>query len=323
MNIPVTQPSAKNLYLIIYIVLSTCFVLPALGYAQEKNNRRLLLRDEGLSQMSLIDLHNPSANWYLPVPAGRDIQLVGQNRVLLGTGNGYEERDINTGNKLFEVTSFPGTIAARRLRNGHTLLTGANWQGKQGIVLIEIDENAVVKKTIVYPGFSYVRLVRETAAGNFLITSDETVFEGNAAGDIVWRATIVGREKPHAWQALRLANGQTIVSSGYAGNLQFFSADGSLLKTITGPAEVNPVFYAGYQILNNGNIIITNWQGHGPKFGASGIQLLEYTNDGKLVWSWKQDAGKFSSLQAVILLDDLDTRQLHIENEKGILAPVK
>jgi hypothetical protein len=96
-----------------------------------------------------------------------------------------------------------------------------------------------------------------------------------------------------------------------------------LRDTIGGPADVHPHFYAGFQILHNGNMVVTNWQGHGPKFGDSGIQLLEYAPAGNLVWSWKQDAEKFSSLQGVIVLDGLDLTMLHIEDGDGKLAPVK
>jgi hypothetical protein len=86
---------------------------------------------------------------------------------------------------------------------------------------------------------------------------------------------------------------------------------------------VHPHFYAGFQVLSNGNYVVTNWQGHGPKFGASGVQLLEYTPGGKLVWSWKQDPEKFSSLQGVIVLDGLDISRMHVEDAEGVLSPVK
>lgn len=287
------------------------------------NTRRLLLRDEGLSQLSYVDIANPKANWFAHVHMGRDIQLVGSGRVLIGTGTGYEEREIATGMKVYELTSFAGTIAARRLRNGNTLLVGLNWQGKQGIVLVEVDKSGNTQRLIACQGFTYVRLVRETVSGTFLVTADEIVFEGNEKGDIIWKATVTGLAKPHVWQALRLGNGHTVVSSGYAKNLQIFAADGKLLDTISGPAKVNPVFYAGFQILANGNYVVTNWQGHGPAFGASGEQLLEYTPKGELVWSWKQDPTKFSSLQGVVVLDGLDLTRLHTEDANGSLAPVK
>jgi hypothetical protein len=306
-------------------MLGSCNSSKSIGSAAVNNydGRRLLLRDEGMSQLCYVDMANPSANWYMPVPAGRDMQLVGNGRVLIGTGNGYEERDIATGNKLFEVTNFQGTIAARRLQNGLTLLTGANWQGKKGIVLVQIDSAGNIKSTINYTGFNYVRLVRETVAGNFLITADNTVFEGNNAGVVVWQAKIAGIAKPHAWQALRLGDGNTIVSTGYSKNFQIFSAEGKLLDSISGPEAVKPSFFSGFQILANGNYVVANWQGHGPKFGAVGTQVLEYSPTGKLVWKWQQDATKFSSIQGVLVLDDLDINVLHVEDVTGVLLPVK
>ena len=284
---------------------------------------KLLLRDEGLSQLSFVNLSDSQKNWHVPIPAGRDLQLAGNNRVLIGTGAGYEERDITTGAKLFELTSFNGTVAARRLRNGNTLLVGVNWQEKQGIVLVVVDKSGSIQKQIVYPGFNYARLVRETASGTFLVTADDTVFEGNADGSIIWRAKMVGRPQPHAWQAVRLSNGNILVSGGFTANFQVFGKDGKLVDSIVGPPAVRPYFFAGYQVLGNGNYVVTNWQGHGPKFGQSGVQLLEFTSAGKLVWSWKQDPSRFSSLQGVLVLDGLDVNLLHTEDAEGKLAPHK
>lgn len=33
-----------------------------------------------------------------------------------------------------------------------------------------------------------------------------------------------------------------------------------------------------------GHIVLANWQGHGPGFGQSGIQLLEFNTEGGIVW---------------------------------------
>ena len=303
------------------IFIFTSFILSAFS---QQTHQRILLRDEGKSQLSYEDLSNPANNWYVPIPAGRDMQLVGHGCVLIGTGNGYEERKISTGEKVKEVTTFPGTLSARRLRNGNTLLAGMNWQGKKGVVLVEVDQSLKVKNEIAYGGFEYLRLVRETPTGTFLVAVDDTLFEGNKVGEVIWKIKINGRRnKPHIWQAVRLAGGKTILSTGYNANLQVFDANNKLTDSISGPAEVNPDFYAGFQILSNGNYVVTNWQGHGPDYGSSGVQLLEYNPKGKLIWSWKQDAAKYSSLQGVIVLDGLDINFLHVENEKGMLAPVK
>ncbi len=291
--------------------------------ASKYPNRKMLLRDEGLSQVSYIDIAHPENNWYEPVPVGRDIQLVGNGRVLIGTGKGYEERDIATGKKVFELITYPGTVAARRLRNGNTLLTGIDFQGKKGIVLVEVNKDGTVKQSVAFAGFNYVRLVRETPTGTYLITADDIVFEGNAKGAITWRATLAGMAKPHAWQAVRLGNRRTLVSTGYSKNLQLFTATGRLIDSITGPAEVHPNFYAGFQILSNGNFVVANWQGHGTKLGGNGHQVVEYTPKGELAWSWQQYPDKFSSIQGVIILDGLDLNRLYVENVNGRLAAVK
>ncbi|MEO7766686.1 MAG: hypothetical protein ABIS01_04640 [Ferruginibacter sp.] len=306
---------------IILAFAGICFVSSVIG---QDTPQKFLLRDEGLSQLSYEDIAKPANNWYVRVPPGRDIQLVGHGCVLIGTGNGYEERKISNGEKVSELISFPGTLSAHRLRNGNTLLTGMDWQERQGVVLVEVDRDGAIKQQIAYGGFTYLRLMRETPTGTFLVAAEDTLFEGNRAGDVLWKVKINGRvDKPHIWQAVRLTGGKTLLSAGYDGNLQVFDANGKLTDTISGPASVKPNFYAGFQILANGNYIVTNWQGHGTKFGASGTQLLEYSPAGKLIWSWKQDASKYSSLQGVIVLDGLDTNFMHIEDAKGMLAPVK
>lgn len=306
----------------LYLLLSLGLTL-ALPVFSQVEHRKLLLRDEGTSQLAYIDIANPSDNWYIKVPYGRDMQLVGQGRVLIGTGDGYEERLISNGEKVYELTSYPGTISARRLRNGNTLLVGANWQEQEGIVLVEVDSTGSVQRKIVYPGFKYVRLVRETPSGTFLVTANNNVFEGDAKGNVLWKAEVKGHDNPHAWQAVRIGQGQTLLTSGYAANIQVLKKNGSaVITTITGPEEVHPHFYAGFQILPNGNIVVINWQGHGTENGNKGVQLLEYTPKGKLVWSWKQDPSKLSSMHAVIVLDGLDLDQLYVENANGVLSPV-
>jgi hypothetical protein len=305
-----------------FVLVIAFAILTFQAFSQTDSKRKLILRDEGLSQLAYVDIANPKNNWFVPVPAGRDLQLVGKGRVMIGTGAGYEERDIKTGEKIKELTSFTGTLSVHRLRNGNTLLAGLNLAGKQGVVLAEVDDMGTTQRVINFPQLNYVRLVRETFAGTFLVTSDTLVFETDDAGKMLWQANVVSKKRPHSWQALRLANGETVVSSGFAANFQIFAADGSLVKTITGPSDVNPNFYAGFQILKNGNYVVTNWQGHGADHGGSGVQLLEYTTDGKLAWSWKQDARKFSSLQGVIVLDGLNLKLLHVEDANGVLVPV-
>ncbi len=288
--------------------------------ATDPNKRKLLLRDEGNSAVHYLDLADPSKNWHQAVPIGRDLQLIGAQKFLIGTDNGYQERSLADGKVVKDVTTYPGTLAAHRLHNGNTLLSGVDFHGGKGIVLFQVTPQGGNGPQIEYPG-TYVRMVRETGNGNFLMTADTHVFEGDAQGKVVWDVTVQGGPaSPHAWEAVRLASGDVMVSAGYAAALEIFGADKQLKQTITGGDGVMPFYFADFQVMPGGRYVVANWQGHGVGNGTKGLQLVEYDAAGKLVWSWKQDATFVSSLQNVLVLDGLDLDKLQVENpQTGVL----
>lgn len=284
----------------------------------------LVVRDEGLNRLHRI---RPGAArelvWSVEVPPGRDLQLVGGGQVLVGTDKGYELHDLETGVKTRELTSLPGALAARRLADGTTLVSGTEWQGNPGITFMVLDPSDRVLRRVNYPAFPYVRLVRPTAAGTRLFASNRTILEGDSEGRIVWQATLhTELKEPHAWKAFRLPNGQTLVSGGYAGNLQYLNADGSLARSMTPEAASEPFFLCDYQMLPGGFLVVVNWSGHGPGNGNKGHQLLAFDPAGRQVWHWRQDPGFVSALQGVLVLDGLDVKKLHVESPAGPLTPL-
>ncbi len=292
------------------------------GGTFDRSKRKLLLRDEGNSALHYVDLETPTENWHQTVPVGRDLQLVGSRRLLIGTENGYEERSLDDGSVVKSVVGYPGAVSAHRLHNGNTLLSGAAFHGGTGITLVEVTPQGSVARSISYPG-DYVRLIRESKGGNFLVAAENRVFEGDTAGNVVWEVTVQGHAMPHAWEALRLASGDVLVAGGYAASLQIFGPDEQLKQTITGGDGALPFFFADVQVMPGGSYVVANWQGHGTGFGDKGLQVLEYDSSGKLIWSWKQDASFVSSLQHLIVLDGLDVEKLHVESpETGVLEAV-
>lgn len=286
------------------------------------DERHLLLRDEGNSQLHYVDLGVPANNWHAAIPAGRELQLIGNNRILIGTENGYEERSAVDGSLVTALTTFPGTLTARRLRNGNTLLSGVDWQGDTGIVLIEVDAAGAEQDRVVYSQFDYVRLVRPTASGNYLLTSDVTIFEGDPLGEVVWQVSVQDSTEAHAWKALRLESGETVVATGYEASLQRFSATEVFLGRIQAPTEAVPHFFSDFQVLPSGNFLVANWQDHGTGHGDTGLQVIELSPSSTMVWSWQQDSSYVSSIQGVILLDGLNLGKLHVEDTNGQLVPV-
>jgi len=292
------------------------------GGASPGTPHKLLLRDEAQSMVSYVEIGNPAAGWHVTVPYGRDLQLVGNDRFMIGTDSGWEERSLADGSPVVQQAAFPGTLSAHRLRNGLTVLAGVNWQGSGGVVLAEVDGSGAVTHTIAFPDFSFVRLVRQTHAGTFLVTVDDAVIESDPAGNILWRANVprVNQTASHVWQALRLSTGDTVVSTGYAASIEVFDQNQVLSRTITAPPDLGPHQFVGFQILTGGNYLVANWLGHSGE--VPGVQLLEFDPEGALVWSYQPDPATESlSLHHVIVLDDLDTTQLYVDDTTGLLVP--
>jgi hypothetical protein len=267
---------------------------------------------------------------------GRDLQLIGNCRVLVPTDLGYEEYDLLTHTRVASVAGYSGTVAAQRLRNKNTLLVSV---GTSGIVLLQVDATGTaVGSPLVYPG-TFARLVRQTAQGTFLIANNQQVLEGDATGTLLSPTFGVLSSvyaNPQVWMGLRVLNGaanETIVSMGYEARLRIFAADGSTRKTINtsgtaaipgGATAVNPNYFAGFQVLPNGNYLVANSSGQINGHFKDGIPVLEYNPAGALVWYWGDPAyaDRLSGLTAALVLDGLDPTKLNVEGNDGKLVAV-
>jgi hypothetical protein len=303
-------------------LLTTAFLAAAsLVFPEAPIQHRLLLADEGNGNL-LFDDGAGGSGWTVPIPGnGRDIQLIGGGRAMVNSlAGGYCEFDLADGSLKKQVKGFGAVQSARRLPNGHTILAGTDLDGSLGTVALELD--AQDRKTVkaVFPGLVTLRMMRLTAEGHLLVGSGTKVVEGDLAGKIVWQAEVPGAT---IYKALRLAGGNTWVSTGYTATLVLLSPDGRILKTVGGtslPAAVNAHFFADFQLLPDGHLIVANWQNHGPGHGSEGVQLLEFDSSGALVWQYHQDPARISSLHGVLVLDGLDPRQAYDERE-GFMVP--
>lgn len=279
--------------------------------------------DEGHATLLHIDERDQSKNWIVPIgqPAARDMQLPGGGRVLIGHHRGYSEFDIRFGRLVKEFAALEGVTAVRRQPNGHTLIAGVNVAGAAGVVVLELDTQDREVQRVVFPG-DYVRLIRQTEQGTYLMSCNDRIREGSPDGAYLREFPIDGFY--HAWKALRQPNGNLIVSAGYGAFVVELDPNGRILRKFGGkdqvPENVRPFFYAMCQLLPNGHVVVANWQGHGPGFGSSGVQLIEFDPVGTLVWTWSK-AEMISSLQGLMVLDGLDTSKLHDERA-GVMQPL-
>lgn len=280
--------------------------------------------DEGLVQLLHIDERDPARDWIVPLdhPAARDMQLIGDNRLLIGHHHGWSEFDIATGRLLFDNADYEEVTAVRRQPDGRTLLAGVNLADVTGVVVIELGPDGKELRKIPYEG-DYVRLVRQTAQGTLLMACNDRIREADLEGNYLRDYPVEGFY--HAWKAVRLPNRNLLVSAGYGAFMVELDESGGIVRRFGGkdelPEEINPFMYATFQLLPNGHIALANWQGHGPGHGESGVQLLEFDTNGELVWRWS-DSNRISSLQGFLVLDGLDPMKLHDERE-GVMAPME
>jgi hypothetical protein len=279
--------------------------------------------DEGHATLLHVDERDQSKNWLVPIgrPQARDMQLIGGNKILIGHHHGYTEFDLALGRVLKEFAALEGVTAVRRQPNGHTIIAGMDIAGTKGVVVLELDSGDKEIHRARFPG-DYVRLIRQTEQGTYLMSCNDRIREGSRDGTYLREFPVEGFY--HAWKSLRLPNGNLIVTAGYGAFVVELDSTGKVLRKFGGkeqlPENVRPFFYAMFQLLPNGNLVLANWQGHGPGFGSSGVQLLELNGAGELAWSWSRSE-LISSLQGVLILDGLDTAQLHDERG-GLMQPL-
>ncbi|HYW78338.1 MAG TPA: hypothetical protein VE890_02140 [Thermoguttaceae bacterium] len=172
--------------------------------------------------------------------------------------------------------------------------------------LLEIDPaGKIVKNLAIECKFErphgQFRQIRKTKEGTYLggFVSENLVHEYDAEGKILRTFEVT----KHAYVAVRLPNGNTLIACGDGHELVEFDADGKeVWKLEENDLPGNPLrFVAGVQRLPNGNTVIANWLGHGGHTGKQ-PQLLEVTRDKKLVWSF-WDTKQLGNLSTIQILD--------------------
>ena len=280
---------------------------------------RFLAVDESREQLVYVDQFDSSKDWTLKLPIKhRDIQLVGNNVLLLSSLEGFHEYDLTDRRMVKEVKDYPGTVSARRLPDGRTILVC----NAPGVTLFELaaDGKVLRKSSFKIPT---TRVVRMTPGGTILFGSANRVFEGDLDGKILKEHTLP--EGVWAYQTVRLPSGNLLVCGGYEPRMFELDGQGTVVKTIGArqPGQNKALglhLFAGFQILKNGHIVVSNWSGHGPQDSKKGVQILEFDPEGQIVWTW-HDAERAGSIDGLIVLDELDTGVLN-DDVSSVLGPV-
>jgi len=147
------------------------------------------------------------------------------------------------------------------------------------------------------------RHIRLTRAGTFLVAHMDLgkVVEYDRKGKEIWSV-----DAPSAWAAVRLKNGNTLISGNQHGYVREVNPKGETVWEINKNDLPGIPLYTVQEVqrLANGNTLINNWAGSLPLDEWPKVyQLIEVTPDRKVVWALRDYSilGPASSTQ---LLDE-------------------
>ena len=289
----------------------------------EEIKHRFLVSDFMHCSVHYVDQTDTSKNWTLKLPEITfDLQLIGGNRLLCNRSKGYDVYDLTTRQKVdsFQSDALKDVRSVRRLADGRTFL------GSQGGTVYEYDAQKKLTATYEMPkAAKYVRLMRFTPKGTLLLAAEDGAYEVSLAKGLEAEKRLVRKfalPRPrNSYMALYEPDGKLLVSGGYSKGLYTFDAEGKLLKdtVLKQPEGLNNYFYAGFQLLKNGNIVMANWTGHSEKDFKPGLKVVELDKDHNMIWSWNEAFG--GTVNNVLVLDGLDTAVLN-DDASGVLGPV-
>lgn len=280
-------------FLIYFAVLCTSL------HAQEVIRHIFVATDESREQLLYVDEFNPENDWTVQIGPNRDLQVEG-DRIVISTPMGYAEYHLKTGQRIKEVQIQKGIRSVRRKPNGHTVLASKD-------EIIELNTKDTVEKRIQINMGKAFRLLRLRKNGNFLFTGGKTIIkeatpEGQIIGSVDLKRLAPKTSKPYF--VMETSAGERMASTGYGASLLFLNDKGELKRKVDATKaglKFPTKFFAESQVLTNGNIVVAHWTGHGKRDSHKAPQVLEFDQDGKLVWSW-HDPVRAGSLHGIVVL---------------------
>ncbi len=95
--------------------------------------------------------------------------------------------------------------------------------------------------------------------------------------------------------------GSILASTGHDVSIVRLDSDGGQKVVAGGKAhsESGLLWFSGFDVLDNGNIVVANWCGHGH--AGEGPHLIEFHTDNRIVWKWADHQAAMQVTNVLIL----------------------
>lgn len=242
---------------------------------------------------------------------GMDCWFLSSGNILHAYGNGVRETKPdyvsgNGGTVIWDRPTVDGeTHSCQPLEEGKFLVAESHNAGISYIVEIDRSKAELKKLRVPFPAtesaHTQFRQVRKLPSGNYLYAEQHgDGVELDPTGKELYRYA------GGTFEALRLPNGSTLVTCGYANQIIEYDQDNKVVWQVT-PDEfktlgITPHFIAGVVRLDNGDIVFSNWNAR-PAEAA----VFQMTREKKIVWSLMQpkNPGDSSLTTACRILDGI------------------
>lgn len=289
--------------------------------------RRVLAADSSVGRIALV-AEDGRLEWTYPIKDIHDLHLLPNGNVLFQTTwTRVVEIDPSSNEIVWEYDAARAAGAEDRRVQIHAfqrLPDGVTMVAESGTArLVEVDAEGVIQRQIKlqvdHPDAHHdTRLVRKLDDGNYLVAQegDGVVREYDGAGVVVWEYDVPlfgrkprGGHSSSAWgnavfAALRLANGNTLISTGNGHGVIEVTKEKQIVWRLTQNElpGVSLAWVTTLQVRPNGNIVLGNCHA-----GPENPQIIEITRDKEIVWSY-QDFDHFgnslSNSQVIFTADE-------------------
>jgi hypothetical protein len=247
----------------------------------------LLFAAEGMHKVVIL-ARNGSIQWEYPAEMSRDAWRLPTGNVLFCYNNEYNAERNDNPSGVMEVTPDKRVVfhfrtlgqvwSCQRMTDGDTLVGAAS----QGRLLLVGPDGTLVRsiKLRGAPGHSCLRNARQIEGGHFLVAEEgsHAVREYSADGALLREIKV---DFP-PYSAVRLTNGHTLACG--QGKMAEFDGQGEAVWSVRSDdfPELGIRWFAGLQVLPDGNILVCNAGGKVPFF--------ELNHKKEIVWRWPATA---------------------------------
>ncbi|MBQ6825532.1 MAG: hypothetical protein IJP34_02590 [Clostridia bacterium] len=239
--------------------------------------------DTATNKLIFIDKDGKITQEICDIVGAFDLWVLPNGKILYAHNSGIDTAGVtilnSDGSVAMRYLAGKEIFSCQPLENGNILL---GLLGEPQLLEIDSNGNKVSQINIPYEGPSHegMRLARKIGNAYFLVQPGiNKIRKLSINGEIITEFDI----RPDAFGLVVLPNGH-IVYSCMSGAYEL-DENGKEIWDLTNSdiPQISIRWLLGIQLLSNGNLVFTNWMGHGHL--DEGIQFFEVDNQKKIVWS--------------------------------------